>query len=132
GVLQGVPVSALSQGQQNAIMRWTGTSTPEAAEQMIRMTRESVEPAMVRIEGAGRVVGGSMTGLSAVGIGESGVGLPVAIPLGAWSGDQIGTGLNELWSGRRQTSYAKIQYRVKVAPSRAWGDVALGADVAPD
>jgi RHS repeat-associated protein len=104
GVLTGRDVRDVSAEAQIAIMRWTRTTTPEAAQAVIGRTRQSVERVFSRVEGTSRVVGGAVTAVGGLAATETGVGAVIGVPLCAWSGDQIGTGLKEIWQGRYHSS----------------------------
>jgi len=57
-----------------------------------------------RGEGALQMVGGAGLLATSVGLGSTGIGATLGVPLAAYAGDQIGTGFNQLRSGEAQES----------------------------
>ena len=53
-----------------------------------------------RVSGLGRVAGGGAGMAASAGLTSTGAGTVAAVPLAMWSGDQIGTGVREIWTGK--------------------------------
>lgn len=83
-------VLARSESSASTVTR-RGQPTRDASPKVWVVGRERV---------AVRVVGGVPAFLAGAATSEVGIGIPVA----AWSGDQVGTGIRELWTGEYQES----------------------------
>ncbi|MBA3707204.1 MAG: tandem-95 repeat protein, partial [Planctomycetes bacterium] len=85
-----------------------------------------------RVSGAGRIAGGGAGIVSAIGLTETGIGAIPAVPLAAWSGDQIGTGLREIWNGQYQSSLGGRAATAVFGDSTAGHVAEFGYDVLPN
>jgi RHS repeat-associated protein len=103
GVLDGRPISSLSSSEQIAIMRWTRTTSPEAAATSIMQLRGNTEKVLSRVDGGLRILAGLVGGSAALLLSRAGI-TPGAAAFAGWSADQIGTGLAEIWTGQYKTS----------------------------
>jgi hypothetical protein len=83
-----------------------------------------------RVFGAARVIGAVLTVPLIVTLSGTGVGAPFAVALSGWAGDQFGTGVREIASGRVQSSLGSQWLRENVGgfPGVLLG---MGYDVGP-
>jgi hypothetical protein len=88
------------------------------------------EPIASRISGTGRVVAGTVGFIAAALSTETIVGAGAAPFMAYWSGDQIGTGVDELVEGRfgKSTGARAASY----VPGTAGKVIGLGYDILPD
>ncbi len=83
-----------------------------------------------RASGALRIIGGAISAAVAMGLTETIVGAAVGVPLAAWAGDQMGTGLKEMYTNESHYSLgAGLAHAFGNGPGADWA--AFGYDVLP-